>query len=139
MNVPIQREPYRVDRDPANLDMPRTIKQLAQQRQLPGAYEQNSEYQEPQQPWSVRAFDFMWPTTCWCLVVYNLALMFITTLSMALSKEGYNAWTHAQAAGISVTVLAVMAISYKWILMGDDGLPKKAPKPEKPHTTPPIP
>lgn len=67
---------------------------------------------------------WMWPSAMWMIVLFNAAVMGCTLVGMG---SNYNSWHHAEAAGISVLTLAVLAIIYKWVLQGPDGLPNRMP------------
>lgn len=67
---------------------------------------------------------WLWPTAMWMVVLFNAAVMGCTLFGMGTS---YDSWHHAEASGISVLTLAVLAIIYKWVLQGPDGLPNRMP------------
>lgn len=67
---------------------------------------------------------WLWPLAMWGVVLFNGAVMACSIIGMGTT---YNFWSHLEAAGVSVLTLGVLAVIYKWVLQGPDGLPNRVP------------
>lgn len=73
-----------------------------------------------------KLYDLVWPISIWCTAIINISIM---ASVMWATINNYDAWKHAQVAFISVGMLALQAIIYKWILRAPDGFPGRRYEP----------